>query len=211
MYLHTAPGAPALSQSAVEVTIREQYLLRSKTNIARTLILYSLDNGPWHETDDARFIFRFTAFDWMNNLQELLHREHIHCDAVRHFDMNDEPAAKKIVIAGGEDSFLHELTSGLEALGYAVKFYASGKAATERLSASTDLFIVDRHCRDIDGLQLCRHLRAHPLTRKVPILLLSAEAKKSHEALLAGATDCVVKPCHIHYLLNVVARYAKRK
>ena len=71
------------------------------------------------------------------------------------------------------------------------------------------MFIVDRQSSAVDGLQICRQLRAHPVTKDVPILLLSAEAKKNHEALLAGATDCIEKPVHVHYLLNVIARHLK--
>ena len=207
MHLHTAPSSSALSQTTVEVTIREEYLLRNKTNIARTLCVYSLDQGPWHETDDARFIFRFTWFDWINTIEQLLHREHIHCDAVRSFDTKVETASKKIVIAGCDDRFSSGLASGLEAAGYRTKSYSTARAAIEGSLLPVDLFIVDKQAPDMDALNICRHLRAYPSTKHVPIILLSEEAKKLKEALLAGATDCVKKPFHIHYLLHVISRY----
>lgn len=210
MYLRAATGSSALSQTAVEVTIREEYLLRNKTSIARTLCAYSLDNGPWHETDDARFIFRFTAFDWSNSIQGILDREHVPCDVVRHFVMNIQSDAKTIVIVGGDRECSGDLASGLETGGYRVNCCATGRAAIERTWAPADLFLVDKQSPDIDGLLICRHLRAHPFTKDIPVILLSAEARKVKEALLAGATDYVKKPFHIHYLLNVIAAHLKR-
>lgn len=210
MRLHTAPVSPALSATAVEVIIREEYLLRNKTNIARTLCAYSLDNGPWHETDDSKFIFRFTSFDWSHHIEHLLHREHVHCDVVRQFHARAPSAAKRIVVVGCDPGLASDLLSGLENAGYSAKGFSSGKSVMERCWSPVDLFIVDKQLRDIDGLSLCRYLSAYPLTKDVPVILLSPEGKQMKEALLAGATHCVEKPFHIHYLLNVIGEHMRR-
>lgn len=211
MRLYTAPVSPALNSSAVEVIIHEGYLLRNKTNVARTLCAYSLDNGPWHETDDAKFIFRFTSFDWSHQVEHLLRREHVHCDVVRHFHMSAQSAAKRIVVVGCDVGLVSDLSSGLKDAGYNVKCFRSGKTVIDRCWSPVDLFIVDKQLCDIDGLSLCRYLRAHPLTKDVPVILLSPEGKKVKEALLAGATHCVEKPFHIHYLLNVIGEHMRRR
>ncbi|HEU5145969.1 MAG TPA: response regulator [Chryseosolibacter sp.] len=208
--MHLHPISPPLSQTAVEVTIREEYLLKNKNNIARSLCAYSLDNGPWHETDDGRFIFRFASFDWFNSIQDILHREHVPCDVVRHFNVNIQSAAKQVAVVGCLPEVEYTVMSGLQAGGYRVKFFSSGKAVIERCWSPVDAFIVDQQSSDIDGLSICRHLRTHPFTKDIPVILLSAEAKKGKEALLAGATDYVKKPFHIHYLLNVIAAHLRR-
>ena len=210
MNLKWASHSTSVTHAAVEVTIWEGYLLKNRTNIARMLCAYSLDNGPWHETDDARFIFRFSWFDWSNIIRAMLDREHIHCDGVRRFDINLQAAAKRIALVGYHPESACELTTGLEAAAYHVEHYCTGNALIERCCGPVDLFIVDKQSSDIDGLSICRYLRTHPSTRDIPVILLSAEAKKRKEALLAGATDYVRKPVHVHYLLNVIATHIRR-
>ena len=54
----------ANDQTAVEVEIWGGYFLKEKSAIAKTLLTYSLDNGPLNENADDRFVFRFTEYDW---------------------------------------------------------------------------------------------------------------------------------------------------
>ena len=62
---------------------------------------------------------------------------------------------------------------------------------------------------DVDGLALCRHLRAQSATRNTPVIMISAAPQTGNEALLAGANDYIEKPFHVHYLLNVVSKYTR--
>lgn len=213
MQLHTISEASALRQAAVEVKIWEGYLLRNKTNLPNTLCAYSLDDGPWHETDDARFIFRFAAFDWFNNIQQLLTRQNIHCDLIRHFQMDPSPHARapKVSLVTDDTDLSTSIMSGLEAAGYRVSRYTINKPVLAECINHADLFIIDKQMADIDGLRICRHLRTHPATKDIPSILLSRDAAGSKEALLAGATDFILKPFHIHYLLNVVGRYTRQE
>lgn len=85
MHLHTSFSLPARGQTAVEVTIWENYLLSNRTNISRTLHAYSLDNGPCYVSDEGRLVFRFTAFDWDNSIEQALRRAHIYGHVLCHF------------------------------------------------------------------------------------------------------------------------------
>jgi DNA-binding response OmpR family regulator len=69
-----------------------------------------------------------------------------------------------------------------------------------------DLFILDSRMPDVDGFQICRYLRTQAATKHTPVLMISCEARKGDEALIAGATDYIEKPFHMHYLLNLVSR-----
>jgi len=213
MQLNTIPDASTLLQTAVEVKIWEGYLLRNKNNIPNTLCEYSLDDGPWHETDDARFIFRFTSFDWSNNIQQLLTRENIHCDVIRYFQTNlfDHHRTAKVSLVTADSNLSASVSSGLEAAGYRIRAFSSDKPVLESCFNHADLFIIDKETADIDGLNICRLLRTHPSTKDVPVILLLRDAAGGKEALLAGATDFMLKPFHIHYLLNVVARYTHQE
>jgi DNA-binding response OmpR family regulator len=57
----------------------------------------------------------------------------------------------------------------------------------------------------IDGMGLCRALRADPALREVPVVMLSArgQAADRHAGLAAGATDYLVKPFSPMQLLDL--------
>ena len=60
-----------------------------------------------------------------------------------------------------------------------------------------DLIITETHLRRIDGFALCRLLRADPLTRTIPIVVVTSAASPADtaRALQAGANQVLVKPC----------------
>ena len=206
------PDSSARKLAAVEVEIWKGYLLRNKTNIATTLCTYSLDNGPSHETDDRKLIFRFTAYDWTKNIEDLLIRANIHYSIIRNLDIYplELLLRKKIFVAEDDPDIAFCLVSVLEEAGYQVKLSFSGKPILEGNFSWVDLFILDKRMPDIDGLQICRHLRSQAATRETPVIMISGEARKGDEALLAGVSDYIEKPFHMHYLLNMVSRFTRK-
>ncbi len=70
-----------------------------------------------------------------------------------------------------------------------------------------DLVLTDVMMPGLDGLGLVRELRAHPITRTVPIIVLSAIAGEaaSMEGLAHGANDYLVKPFSARELLARIA------
>jgi CheY-like chemotaxis protein len=213
MHLYaTTPDLSAVDQAAVEVEVWEGNLLRNRTNIAKTLCTYSLDNGPSHETDEGKFLFRFTAFDWAKKIEELLTRSNIHYSMVRMIEINplQQLLKKKIFVAEDDPDIAYCLVSVLEEAGYHVKLASSGKPIIEGNFSWVDLFILDKRMPDVDGLEICRYLRAQAATKDTPVIMISCETRKSNEALAAGANDYIEKPFHIHYLLNVVSTYMRK-
>lgn len=202
----------APDQTAVEVEIWEGYLLRNRANISKTLCTYSLDNGPWQEADDGKLIFRFTAFDWSKNIEHLLSHNNIHYRLLGNVGINplQQLLKKKIFIAEDDPDIGFCLLSVLQDAGYHVKLSSSGKPILEGSFSWVDLFILDKRMPDVDGFQICRYLRSQSATRDTPVIMISCEARNGDEALLAGATDYIEKPFHMHYLLNVVSRYTAR-
>ncbi len=59
-----------------------------------------------------------------------------------------------------------------------------------------DLVVLDLDIKGVDGLALCRVLRAQPDTSRIPLIVLSSEDRESHkvEAFDAGADDYIIKP-----------------
>src|ERR1700732_4263370 len=74
---------------------------------------------------------------------------------------------------------------------------------------SPDLVITDLRMPNMDGLELCRHVR---MKSRVPIIVLSVkgEEKIKVEALDAGADDYVTKPFSINELLARIRAALRR-
>ena len=70
-----------------------------------------------------------------------------------------------------------------------------------------DVALVDINLPDGSGLDLCRTLRASPLTRRVPLIALSGDALPDHiaRALQAGFNHYLVKPIQLQRLLGILA------
>lgn len=64
------------------------------------------------------------------------------------------------------------------------------------LSGNFDLVISDWNMPNKDGLTLLKEIRAHETMAKMPVLMVTAEAKKENivAAANAGVSDYIVKP-----------------
>lgn len=86
----------------------------------------------------------------------------------------------------------------LKELGYTnVHEAEDGVAALAKLSNDTyDFVISDWNMPNMDGLDLLKNIRATEATSKLPVLMVTAEAKKENiiSAAQAGASGYVVKP-----------------
>lgn len=111
-----------------------------------------------------------------------------------------------------DDTALAELISSyLERNGYSVSVIGRGDHVRERARVNPpDLVILDLMLPGLDGLQVCRLLRADSAT--LPILMLTAR-DDSHDQVLGlemGADDYVTKPCEPRVLLARVRTLLRR-
>ena len=116
----------------------------------------------------------------------------------------------KILVVDDEPQLTRVLRMGLKSHGYDVRAAADGLAGFEAFSDwHPDLVITDLAMPNVDGLELCRRLRA---VSQVPIIVLSAkgEEKTKVEALDLGADDFVTKPFGIDELLARVRASLRR-
>ena len=111
--------------------------------------------------------------------------------------------AMKILVVDDEPAVRESLRRALELEGYVVELADDGEAALERLegSAQADAVILDVLMPGIDGLEVCRRLRAQD--NAVPVLMLTARAEVDSRVagLDAGADDYLPKPFALAELL----------
>ena len=70
------------------------------------------------------------------------------------------------------------------------------EALTAMAAAQPELVITDLLMPNMDGLELCRRLRADPKTGKIPVLVQSASTDPDvrAQAFACGASDLLAKP-----------------
>lgn len=121
--------------------------------------------------------------------------------------MNEKP---RILVVDDEPQLTRVLRTGLSARGYDVRAAADGLSGFETFTDwHPDLVITDLAMPLMDGLELCRRVRA---ISPVPIIVLSAkgEEKTKVEALDIGADDYITKPFGIDELLARVRASLRR-
>lgn len=81
---------------------------------------------------------------------------------------------------------------------YRVKVANHGRRALElaRTQPSPDLILLDIMMPEMDGYEVCRQLKADPVTRDIPVLFLTAKSEETDEeaGLTLGAVDYLTKP-----------------
>jgi two-component system KDP operon response regulator KdpE len=116
----------------------------------------------------------------------------------------------RILVVDDEPQLTRVLRTGLKSHGYDVRAAADGLAGFEAFNDwHPDLVITDLAMPNVDGLELCRRLRA---VSQVPIIVLSAkgEEKTKVAALDLGADDFITKPFGIDELLARVRASLRR-
>ncbi|HXT17491.1 MAG TPA: response regulator [Gemmatimonadaceae bacterium] len=108
--------------------------------------------------------------------------------------LTDQLAGRLILIAERDRNVRDLQSFALEAAGFVVAFVDDGEAAfAYATSNAIALIITEILIPKLDGLTLCRRLRAEPATRHVPVLVFSilAAATRAEDA---GARGFLRKP-----------------
>jgi DNA-binding response OmpR family regulator len=106
------------------------------------------------------------------------------------------------VLLAEDDEAIHEpLARALKREGYEVEVVTDGVSALTAALKNPDLLILDIGLPQLDGLEVCRRLRAEDST--VPVLILTARADEMDivVGLDAGADDYVTKPFRLAVLM----------
>lgn len=114
---------------------------------------------------------------------------------------------KAIILVVDRDPHIRELeTHFLHQAGYSVGFVKDGNDAVEQAQKiKPDIIITEILVPTLDGLTLCRRLKADPRTREIAVVIFSILAA-SDRAREAGADAFLLKPLAEHTLVDTVQR-----
>ncbi|MCD6430128.1 MAG: response regulator [Deltaproteobacteria bacterium] len=119
-----------------------------------------------------------------------------------------------IVVVEDEVDIREVLIYNLEREGYQVFGEADGKRGLEIIREKTpDLVLLDLMLPGLDGLQICRSLKADSETSSIPIVMVTARGEESDIVLglELGADDYIAKPFSPRELIARVRAVLRRR
>jgi len=121
---------------------------------------------------------------------------------------------KRVLAVDDSATYLHELLAVLRGEGYEVVPARSGEEGIEMLATQPfDCILLDLVMPGIDGIETCRRIKASPLHRDIPLIMLTAAENRQAmiDALASGADDFISKSSELEVLKARVRAQLRRK
>jgi DNA-binding response OmpR family regulator len=129
--------------------------------------------------------------------------------------VNASPPPPRILVVDDESDIAQLIKLTLERGGDArVDIAVSGDAALQSVRQSPpDLMILDLNLPAVDGMEVCRLVRARPATASMPIIMLTARTGEADRVsgLDLGADDYITKPFSLRELAARVRAVLRRR
>ncbi len=120
---------------------------------------------------------------------------------------------ENILLVDDEEDILELLKYNLAKNGYRVTAVGTGEEAVSLAkSRPPDLVVLDLMLPGLDGLEVCKILKANEATAKVPIIMLTAKGEETDivTGLELGADDYITKPFSPKVLISRVRAVLRR-
>jgi two-component system phosphate regulon response regulator PhoB len=118
-----------------------------------------------------------------------------------------------ILVVEDEEEILELVSYNLQKEGYGVQGAVSGEEALRGVKRlPPDLILLDLMLPGIDGLEVCKALKADSSTRNIPVIMLTARSEEADivTGLELGADDYITKPFNRRVLLARVKAVLRR-
>ena len=112
-----------------------------------------------------------------------------------------------ILIVDDEPNIVMSLEFLMRKTGYQVSIARNGTEALDAIDhTAVDLVLLDIMMPDVDGYQVCRHIRQHPKRAGTRVIMLSAKSKEAdiQKGYEAGADLYIPKPFSTRQLMEKV-------
>ncbi|MEV7395398.1 response regulator transcription factor [Streptomyces sp. NPDC091215] len=115
----------------------------------------------------------------------------------------------RLLLIEDDDRIAGPLTEGLGRYGFTVNHVRTGAAGLADTTAAPDLVLLDLGLPDMDGLDVCRSLRARSA---VPIIMITARGEEADRivGLELGADDYLAKPFGVRELIARIRAVTRR-
>ncbi len=126
--------------------------------------------------------------------------------------MKTNHLAERILIVDDSSSALQYLEDVLSGRGYAVSAFTRGKQALIWARENTpDLVLLDIEMPDMDGFEICRHLKKDARLHDIPVIFISVkhEAGTKIKAFALGCVDYITKPFEAGEVITRVQTHLK--
>jgi DNA-binding response OmpR family regulator len=121
--------------------------------------------------------------------------------------------ASRVLIVEDDPDIAQLVAHYLEKAGFTTDRVTNGRDALEALAARPpDVMVLDIMLPHVDGLEICRRVRANEKTAAIPIVMLTARAEESERivGLEIGADDYLAKPFSPNELVARVRALLRR-
>ena len=128
-------------------------------------------------------------------------------------DMNAKGLGLKVLVVDDEKDIVDLISQSLLREGYEVITAYTGEEVRELMkSKRPDLVILDLMLPDIQGLEVCKQIRANPEYSHVAVFILSAKSSEVDRVLglEMGADDYMTKPFSMRELISRIAAAFRR-
>ena len=124
----------------------------------------------------------------------------------------DKEELTRILVVDDEEDLCEILKFNLEAEGYEVDTANSGEEALQKDVVSYQLVLLDVMMGGMSGFAVARRMRDNELTRRVPIIFLTAKGAESDKVtgFNLGADDYISKPFSIREVLVRIRAVLRR-
>ena len=118
----------------------------------------------------------------------------------------------RVLVVDDDPDINEAVREGLRLSGYEPVAALTGGERWPRWIGRPDLVLLDQMLPDIDGVEVCRRLRAGARTKEIPIVFLTARAAPDARVrgLAVGADDYVVKPFSMQELILRIGAVLRR-
>ncbi len=122
-------------------------------------------------------------------------------------ELQQRHPVRSILVVDDDEVMRSGLKRILESEGYQVHLAQDGLELSKVLeNHRLDLILLDVNLPWVDGFELCRLVKGHPILKQVPLVLVSARKSKLdiETGFAAGCDDYITKPFDVEYINQVV-------
>jgi twitching motility two-component system response regulator PilG len=155
------------------------------------------------KTNPNNFVLSSQVNAFALRLEEIERRE----------ENTDAPAQPRTILVVDDSATVRKLISGkLEKSGHEVVCAVDGMDALAKLDeTSPDLILLDITMPRMDGYQVCKMIRSNPLTKNIPVVMISGKDGffDKVRGRMAGTTGYITKPFGPETLMKALDVYIK--